>query len=93
MTVEWDRSRAIRKVRSPRTGLVEVAPDTARTGDHTPEGMLFVLYPGGRGGELDRIVDVIDLAPTITHLLGVSPDGFDGQPIREIVESLAPQPA
>lgn len=87
MTVEWDRSRPISKIRSKRIGLIERAPHTDRTGDHTSDGMLFVLNPAARAGELDRIIDVIDFAPTIANLLGVSHAGFDGRPIPEIVVS------
>jgi predicted AlkP superfamily phosphohydrolase/phosphomutase len=85
MTVEWNRSRPVRKIRSPRVGVIEgVFPD-ARTGDHKPEGLLFVLHPGIVSRELDRIIDAIDLAPTITQLLGVPHEGFDGSPVPEIL--------
>lgn len=85
MTVEWNRSRPIRKIRSPRVGVIEGTSPATRSGDHTPEGLLFVLHPGVAAGELDRIIDAIDLAPTITSLLGVSREGFDGTPVPEIV--------
>jgi arylsulfatase A-like enzyme len=42
------------------------------------------VHPGLIPGEIDRIVDAIDLAPTITRLLGVSHEGFDGRPVPEI---------
>jgi len=84
MTVEWDRSRPIRTIRSPRIGVIEAPPPGARTGDHKPDGLLFVVHPGLIPGEIDRIVDAIDLAPTITRLLGVSHEGFDGRPVPEI---------
>ena len=85
MTVEWNRSRPIRKIRSPRVGLIEGTSPSARTGDHKPEGLLFVLHSGVVSRELDRIIDAIDLAPTITSLLGVAHDGFDGRPVPEIL--------
>jgi len=85
MTVEWNRSRPIRKIRSPRLGVIEGTSHTPRTGDHKPDGLLFVLHPGVTSGECDRIVDAIDLAPTITSLLGVPYDGFDGTPVPEIL--------
>jgi predicted AlkP superfamily phosphohydrolase/phosphomutase len=87
MTVEWNRSRPIRKIRSPRVGVIEGTSPTTRTGDHKPEGLLFVLHPGVPAGELDRIIDAIDLAPTIASLLGVSHEGFDGRPVPEILGS------
>ena len=87
MTVEWNRSRPIRKIRSPRVGVIEGTSPTTRTGDHKPEGLLFVLHPGVPAGELDRSIDVIDLAPTIASLLGVPHEGFDGRPVPEILGS------
>jgi predicted AlkP superfamily phosphohydrolase/phosphomutase len=83
MTVEWDRSRPISKVRSPRIGVIERTPDITRSGDHTPDGILWVVHPGVRPGDLGRDVNVVDLAPTIAHLLAVPHDGFDGTPILE----------
>jgi predicted AlkP superfamily phosphohydrolase/phosphomutase len=85
MTVEWDRSRPIRVVRSPRVGVIEPSFVTYRTGDHQPEGLLFVVRAGLAPGELDRAIDVADLAPTILTLLGVAPDGLDGRPVPELV--------
>jgi predicted AlkP superfamily phosphohydrolase/phosphomutase len=90
MTVEWNRSRPIRRIRSPRVGVIEGASATTRTGDHKPDGLLFVLHPGIPAGELDRIVDAIDLAPTITSLLGVPHEGFDGRPVPELLVSSRP---
>jgi predicted AlkP superfamily phosphohydrolase/phosphomutase len=85
MTVEWNRSRRICKIRSPRIGVIEGTFPTTRTGDHKAEGLLFILHPGVPVGELERVIDTIDLAPTIASLLGVSPEGFDGRPVPELM--------
>lgn len=60
---------------------------SSQTGDHTPWGILLAygnhIRPGAR---LDR-AEIIDLAPTILHLLGLpTPEDMDGKVLVEILE-------
>jgi predicted AlkP superfamily phosphohydrolase/phosphomutase len=79
--VEWDGSVPIAAVDSPKTGRVQGAYGGPRTGDHKPEGLLVALGPGVVPGPLAGRVAVMDVAPTIAHLLGVQLAAVDGRPI------------
>jgi arylsulfatase A-like enzyme len=48
--------------------------------------MFIATGPGITPGRLDRVVSVMDFAPTFCAALDVKADGFDGVPIPEIAE-------
>ena len=85
--IEWNRSRPIRRLRSPRVGTLSIPSLTGRTGDHVNRGM-FWARTSGSGERLDRAVRVTDFAPTIAALLGVPCDGLESAPIKEIVSKV-----
>jgi predicted AlkP superfamily phosphohydrolase/phosphomutase len=70
---------------SPRVGRIEVPvkkPWATRTGDHTVESRLWIVGPGVEPGSRIEGGNVLDLAPTVTALLGVDlPERFDGRPL------------
>ena len=72
-------------VRSPKFGRLEATNDYTRTGDHRIEGMFVAAGPGVRPGRVDRVVSILDLAPTFTALAGVDMPGAEGKPIPEVV--------
>jgi predicted AlkP superfamily phosphohydrolase/phosphomutase len=45
LLLEWNRSSAIKRVRTPRSTLWNTNPRNPRTGDHRPDGGLWVLGP------------------------------------------------
>jgi Flp pilus assembly protein TadD/predicted AlkP superfamily phosphohydrolase/phosphomutase len=55
--------------------------------DHAPYGILLVSGPGIRSGVEIEMASVMDIAPTILHLLGlpVAAD-MEGRPLRELLE-------
>ncbi|MFQ5856010.1 MAG: alkaline phosphatase family protein [Anaerolineae bacterium] len=56
------------------------------TGTHRQYGMLVVWGPGVRQGHIEN-VEIIDLAPTILHMLGVPvPEDMDGRVLGELYE-------
>jgi predicted AlkP superfamily phosphohydrolase/phosphomutase len=71
--------------RSDCVGLVRAPVRNARinrTGDHTAESRLWVIGPNVRAGGAVRQANVLDIAPTVLELLGVSrPEGIDGRPL------------
>ena len=94
LLVEWSDEKpwgTLRgsKVRlaSGKIGVVEGVKTNPRTGDHKPEGMFIAFGPGIKPGRMDRIVSIMDFAPTFTELLGVQLSDVDGEPISEILDA------
>ncbi len=54
------------------------------TGNHRPDGILIMAGPGvRRGGEVER-ASIMDIAPTVLHVLGVPAPGImDGRVVRQ----------
>jgi predicted AlkP superfamily phosphohydrolase/phosphomutase len=82
--VTWNDAAPIAALTSPRAGLVEGANPDRRPGTHSTSGFLMAQGPGiprehqGRG----RLVDV---APTVLHLLGVpQTDDLEGTAWRAV---------
>jgi predicted AlkP superfamily phosphohydrolase/phosphomutase len=72
-----------------------ISPAFGPTGDHRMEGLLVASGPAFRPGATPRGATLLDIAPTILHLLGVPvPGDMDGRVLTEILDpSLAPAPA
>jgi len=87
LLARWNRPIPINRAYSPKTGLLENTHGHSRTGDHTPWGMFFAVGPSIGHRALNRTVACIDFAPTISTLLGVDFQGFDGQRIGELCET------
>lgn len=72
-----------------------ISPAFGPTGDHRMEGIFVGLGPAFRpGSELPADADLLDIAPTVLHLLGVPvPADMDGRVLTEILDpALAPPP-
>jgi predicted AlkP superfamily phosphohydrolase/phosphomutase len=73
--------------RSARVGLVRAPVRNARinrTGDHTVESRLWMIGPNVAAGGAVRQGNVLDIAPTVLDLLGVSHvEGLDGRPLGQ----------
>jgi predicted AlkP superfamily phosphohydrolase/phosphomutase len=82
--VEWDRDAPISRIHSPKTGLIEEVFPGSRTGDHKPEGLLFVRGPGIAPGRRNEPIEIERVAPTVASLLGVRLPGTDAAPIAEL---------
>ncbi|MEN3975260.1 alkaline phosphatase family protein [Emcibacter sp. SYSU 3D8] len=69
---------------SARVGHVAVpirSPGYPRTGDHVPNTRLWAAGPDIRAGRRMPDGNVLDIAPTILHLLGVPAGDTDGKPL------------
>jgi len=84
LLVEWSRKEPVRAIQSPLIGTLRIPEVRGRTGDHRDQGMFFACWTGLRTARLERLVSVMDFAPTIGMLLGVPLAGLDGRPIPEV---------
>lgn len=69
-----------------------ISPAFGPTGDHRIEGVFIASGPAFRAGAKPEGADLLDIAPTVLHLLGVSvPSDMDGRVLTEVLDpSLAP---
>jgi predicted AlkP superfamily phosphohydrolase/phosphomutase len=62
--------------------------DPEWSGHHTFDGMLVASGPGFKAGETVHGARLIDIAPTLLHLLGLPvPDDMDGRVLEEVINS------
>lgn len=73
-------------------GQIFAAPVTHESGSHRMEGMLLMSGDGVRaGGEVAAGADLIDVAPTVLHLLGCPvPAEMDGQVLEDWLDTDRP---
>jgi predicted AlkP superfamily phosphohydrolase/phosphomutase len=70
-----------------------ISPAFGPTGDHRMEGILIAAGPAFRIGATPHDAELLDIAPTVLHLLGVPvPDDVDGRVLTELLEPASPQP-
>ncbi len=64
-----------------------IAPAFGPTGDHRSEGILIASGPAIRRGAEPGEASLLDVAPTVLHLLGVRvPDDVDGRVLTELFD-------
>ena len=64
-----------------------ISPAFGPTGDHRMEGVLIASGPAFQQGASPKNATLLDIAPTILHLLGVPvPSDMDGRVITEILD-------
>ena len=64
-----------------------ISPAFGPTGDHRMEGVLVAAGPPFRAGTKPRGATLLDIAPTVLHLLGVPvPGDMDGRVLTELLE-------
>jgi len=67
-----------------------ISPAFGPTGDHRMEGILVATGPAFRPGAAPSQADLLDIAPTVLHLLGVPvPADMDGRILTELIDPLA----
>lgn len=71
-----------------------ISPAFGPTGDHRLDGVLIAHGPAVRAGSRPEGANLLDIAPTLLHLLGVpAPDDLDGRVLSEILDpSAVPTP-
>ena len=80
LLVLWRRDCRINGLVSPRWGRFDFPVKQRRSGGHMPDGILFATGPGIARGS-GPAAELVDLAPTVTALCGVSLPSTDGKPI------------
>ena len=64
-----------------------ISPAFGPTGDHRMEGILVASGPAFRTGATPRAAELLDIAPTVLHLLGIPvPGDMDGRVLAEILD-------
>jgi predicted AlkP superfamily phosphohydrolase/phosphomutase len=67
-----------------------ISPAFGPTGDHLLDGILIASGPAFRAGAEPKHAMLLDVAPTVLHLLGVPvPDDMDGRVLTELLEPAA----
>jgi predicted AlkP superfamily phosphohydrolase/phosphomutase len=70
-----------------------IAPAFGPTGDHRMEGVLIAAGPAFQTGAAPLGAELLDIAPTVLHLLGVPvPGDMDGRVLTELLEPASPLP-
>jgi predicted AlkP superfamily phosphohydrolase/phosphomutase len=71
LIVEWNRKESPQSIESAKIGRLHNSYSGVRTGDHKPEGVVFVTGPGVPAGEISTSISALDFAPTLARLLDV----------------------
>jgi hypothetical protein len=83
--IEWDTSRPVYMVESPRLGRITRDFTHVRTGAHLTDAMFLARGPQLRSGQLDRPLSIMDFAPTVALRHGVTPPPrYEGRPVLEL---------
>jgi predicted AlkP superfamily phosphohydrolase/phosphomutase len=82
--VLWSRKAPIERIASRKIGTIEFANRGNRTGDHQPESVFFAAGPHVMPG-CTGPVSILDFAPTLAALHGVTLPDADGQLIPALL--------
>jgi predicted AlkP superfamily phosphohydrolase/phosphomutase len=81
LLVEWNTDTPLNAVHSEKTGTIRRVFGGDRSGHHRREGLFAVRGPSVRPRRLAEPISIMDVAPTITSLLGVTLPDIDGKVI------------
>lgn len=84
LLVSWNRDSPIMTVSSPSIGRLRHPHPTNRVADHSPGGMFMLSGAGFAPRRLNEDVPVIDLAPSVAALMGVTSALFQGQALARL---------
>jgi len=87
LLIDWRHDAPIETVWSPKTGFIHAPYWHWRTGDHRPEGFLFVKGPNISPHTDFGAIENGDLGPTLCALFDVPLPGVDGCPIKALANS------
>ena len=85
----WSQDQPVRAAASSLIGEVRAPRAQDRTGNHRPNGWFVATGPGIAPSVLEQPVSVLDLAPTVAALLGVSLPGAEGSCIDALLPDQA----
>jgi predicted AlkP superfamily phosphohydrolase/phosphomutase len=87
MFVVWNWTGAITAAASSKIGEVRIPSPDWRPGNHASDGFFFAYGPSVSARSNPESASLMDLAPTIGKLLGVSIPDLDGQCIAALCGS------
>ena len=82
--VLWSHEAPIERIASPKIGTIEYAHRGNRTGDHRPDSVFVAAGPHVIPGHVGP-VSILDFAPTLAALHGVTLPDADGQLIPALL--------
>lgn len=85
--VEWAADAPVYAVGSPKVGEIRGEYRYCRSGEHRPGGVFIAAGSGIEPRRLDRSASILDFAPTLSALLGVTLPDTDGSMIQEVVDA------
>lgn len=83
--VSWNQDTPVRRIYSSSFGELRCNFNHPRTGHHRPEGFFMAAGPKITPAELPAVHSIMDYAPTISEMLGVTGLEFDGRPIETLI--------
>ena len=87
LVARFRNDRMVAAVRHPRVGLIEEDLRDMPKTEHTGEGFLIAAGPQIRSGGRVEGGDILDVAPTLLHLLGLpAPEEMDGHVIDALID-------
>jgi hypothetical protein len=81
--VLWNREAPIERIGSPKIGTIELVHRGNRTGDHRPESVYVAAGPHVVPGYVEP-VSILDFAPTLASIHGVTLPDCDGRVIAAL---------
>jgi predicted AlkP superfamily phosphohydrolase/phosphomutase len=84
--VVWNKTCPITAASSPKVGEVRIPSPHWRPGDHASDGFFFAYGPSVPDRRNPESSSIVDLAPSIGRLLGVSIPDVDGKCIAGLCE-------
>jgi predicted AlkP superfamily phosphohydrolase/phosphomutase len=88
LLVVWTSESPVTGVRSPRIGTIELGSPERRSGGHRSQGFFVASGHRIRRGVRLEGFHIMDLAPTMLHLLGVDvPVNYDGRVMPLLVDA------
>lgn len=82
--VIWNRTRPITAAASSKIGELRIPSPDWRSGNHASDGFFFACGPSMLTRKGPELASIMDLAPTIGRLLGVSIPDVDGRCIAAL---------
>jgi predicted AlkP superfamily phosphohydrolase/phosphomutase len=87
LIVFWEKGTPIHAVVHPEAGIIEGDQPVLQTAQHRPESFFIAAGPHIRAGASSSSPAIIDLAPTMLHMLGSAiPEDMEGRVLTEILE-------